>query len=96
MRHPATTRPPPAGESRNFRTDYLEGPQYVPLLLRARELGRELEQETGMQVLNLNGGLVIGPENFPHIRNALTCVGDFDLPHHLLEPRPWRSGIPST
>ncbi|MDT7559715.1 MAG: sarcosine oxidase [Pseudonocardiales bacterium] len=73
------------GESRIFRTAYLEGPQYVPLLVRARELWRELEQESGQSLLNLNGGLMIGPEDSDSMRNVLVSADRFDLPHEVLD-----------
>ncbi|HEX4357867.1 MAG TPA: N-methyl-L-tryptophan oxidase [Pseudonocardia sp.] len=73
------------GESRIFRTAYLEGPQYVPLLLRARELWRELERESGQQLLTLNGGLMIGPEDSDSMRNVLVSAERFDLPHEVLD-----------
>ena len=73
------------GESRIFRTAYLEGPQYVPLLLRARELWRELERESGQQLLTLNGGLMLGPEDSDSMRNVLVSAERFDLPHEVLD-----------
>jgi sarcosine oxidase len=73
------------GESRIFRTAYMEGPQYVPLLLRARELWRELERESGIDLLTLNGGLMIAPEDSDTIRNVLASANDFDVPHRVLD-----------
>ena len=73
------------GESRIFRTAYLEGPQYVPLLIRARELWRELERESGADLLTLNGGLMIGPEDSSSIRNVLASAEDFAIPHRVLD-----------
>jgi sarcosine oxidase len=73
------------GESRIFRTAYLEGPQYVPLLLRARQLWRELEEESGADLLNLNRGLMIGHEESDAMRNVLASARDFDLPHRVLD-----------
>ena len=73
------------GESRIFRTAYLEGPQYVPLLVRARELWRELEHESRLDLLNLNGGLMIGHEDSEAMRNVLASAAEFDLPHRLLD-----------
>jgi sarcosine oxidase len=73
------------GESRIFRTAYLEGPQYVPLLLRARELWRELEHEAEVDLLTLNGGLMIGPGESESIRNVLASAADFDIPHRVLD-----------
>jgi len=73
------------GESRIFRSAYLEGPQYVPLLLRARELWRELERESGQQLLTLNGGLMIGSADSDSMRNVLVSAERFDLPHEVLD-----------
>lgn len=73
------------GESRIFRTAYLEGPQYVPTLLRARELWRELEAESGHDLLTLNGGLMIGPEESESMRNVLSSIDRFSLPHEVLD-----------
>ncbi|HEX4246956.1 MAG TPA: N-methyl-L-tryptophan oxidase [Pseudonocardia sp.] len=73
------------GESRIFRSAYLEGPQYVPLLLRARELWRELERESGQQLLTLNGGLMIGSSDSGSMRNVLVSAERFDLPHEVLD-----------
>lgn len=82
------------GESRIFRTAYLEGAPYVPLLLRARELWRELEAESGRELLTLNGGLMIGEERTEAIRNVLACARDFDLPHQVLDPAAMRRRYP--
>ncbi|MGZ4579910.1 MAG: N-methyl-L-tryptophan oxidase [Nocardioidaceae bacterium] len=82
------------GESRIFRTAYMEGPQYVPLLLRSRELWRELEQQTGTALLTLNGGLMIGPEESTDMGNVLASARDFDLPHRLLDAREMGSAYP--
>lgn len=73
------------GESRIFRTAYLEGPEYVPMLLRARELWQELEAETGYHLLTLNGGLMAGDAGHEAMRNALASVERFSLPHEVLD-----------
>ena len=39
---------------------YWEDPRYVPLLLRAYELWRRLEVDTGQALLHITGGLMIG------------------------------------
>lgn len=82
------------GESRIFRTAYLEGPQYVPLLLRARELWRELERESGFDLLNLNRGLMIGHEDSVGMRNVLASARDFELPHRVLDTDEMRRTYP--
>jgi sarcosine oxidase len=73
------------GESRIFRTAYMEGPEYVPTLLRAYELWRELEGETGLDLLTLNGGLMVGAADHELIRNVLHSIEQFSLPHEVLD-----------
>ncbi|CAM5771037.1 N-methyltryptophan oxidase [Labrys miyagiensis] len=75
------------GESRIFRTAYKEGAKYVPLLLRARELWRELEAETGIPLLTLNGGLMMGRDTTPGMVNVLATAESFNLDHEILTPR---------
>jgi sarcosine oxidase len=72
------------GESRMLRTAYWEGPGYVPLVRSAIELWRQLEQETGTELLTMTGGLMIGrPEEDP-VAGALRAAQEHDLPHQLL------------
>jgi sarcosine oxidase len=73
------------GESRMFRLAYLEGPQYVPMLLRARDLWRELEAETGRDLLTVTGGLMIGDADSGEIRNVIDSAERFALPHEVLD-----------
>lgn len=83
---PGHDRSAHGGESRIFRTAYLEGPAYVSLLQEAQRLWRQLEQETGQQLLTLNGGLMIAPRATDFLHNVTACIERFDLPHELLEP----------
>ena len=73
------------GESRLFRTAYMEGAEYVPLLQKAKELWRKLEKESGNSLLTLNGGLMIGEEGSDVIKNVLKSISDFNLPHEILK-----------
>lgn len=73
------------GESRMFRVAYREGPQYVPMLLRARELWRELEAESGRELLTVTGGLMIGDAGSGEIRNVIDSAKAFALPHEVLD-----------
>jgi sarcosine oxidase len=50
------------GLTRIIRLAYFEHPDYVPLLRRAYELWRELEPETGEQLLHTTGIIEGGPE----------------------------------
>src|SRR5947207_6281560 len=49
------------GETRVIRQAYFEHPDYVPLLLRAYELWRALENETETDLLHQVGLLQVGP-----------------------------------
>jgi sarcosine oxidase len=49
------------GQTRVIRQAYFEHPDYVPLLLRAYELWRELEQEAATDLLHQVGLLQVGP-----------------------------------
>ena len=54
-----------AGESRVFRMVYVEGGHYAPLLLRARELWRELEAACGSELLHVTGVVTIMDHDHP-------------------------------
>jgi sarcosine oxidase len=72
------------GESRAFRTAYLEGSKYVPLLMDSRQQWRELEQDTNTDLFTLNGGLMIGNEQHESIKTILECVRTYDLDHEII------------
>lgn len=74
-----------AGESRIFRTAYKEGASYVPLLLRARELWRELEATSGRALLTMCGGLTIGAPDEPDVAAVRRCAEEAGLPHEILD-----------
>lgn len=81
---PGHDRAAAGGESRIFRTAYLEGPEYVPLLQRALQLWRELEHESGQPLLTMTGGLMIGREDSEAIRNVLASCEQFSLAYEVL------------
>src|SRR2546428_11783824 len=47
------------GDTRIFRTAYFESPEYVPLLQRAHRLWRQLEKESGAELLTMAGGVAL-------------------------------------
>src|SRR3982751_524143 len=49
------------GHSRMIRLAYYEHPDYVPLLRRAYERWRELEQLSDQRLLQTTGGIYAGP-----------------------------------
>ncbi|HLU56735.1 MAG TPA: N-methyl-L-tryptophan oxidase [Pseudonocardia sp.] len=72
------------GESRLFRMAYHEGPEYVPLLRRARELWLELAAVSGRDLFLPTGCLSIGLPDLPPMVNVRRSVTDHDLEHEVL------------
>src|SRR5881394_3146609 len=60
---PAHDRGSSHGKSRMIRQAYFEDPAYVPLVLRSYELWRELEKQTGEELLKITGVISVGEEN---------------------------------
>lgn len=82
------------GESRIFRTAYLEGAEYVPLLQESYRQWLQLEEETGKQLLTINGGLMIGAPNSQNLRNVLKSIETFGLDHEVLNEQAAQSRFP--
>ena len=73
------------GDTRIFRTAYFESPEYVPLLQRAYPLWRQLEEESGAQLLTMTGALAIGPPDGELVAGVLTSARENQLPYRLLD-----------
>lgn len=84
---PAHDRGSSHGESRIIRKAYYEDPCYVPLILRAYELWRELEQESGETLLTVTGGLMIGRPDSAVVAGALASAQQWGLRHQLLNSK---------
>jgi sarcosine oxidase len=69
------------GESRRFATHSMGDPRDVPLAVEAARLWRELEAETGRDILTLNGGITIGPRDAPGLINAEKSAVAYGLPY---------------
>lgn len=82
------------GETRIFRTAYLEGPEYVPLLQESRRLWRQLERDTGFGILTQSGALMIGSESTQSMQNVVESVRKYELPHEVLSPGEMRALYP--
>lgn len=78
------------GDSRIIREMYFEHPMYVPLLQRAYELWAELGP-----VLNIHGGLMIGPENGMLVTGTLRSAREHGLPHEILSAAEVRRRYPA-
>ncbi len=82
------------GQTRIIRQSYWEDTRYVPLLLRAYELWRRLEADTGKELLRLTGGLMIGPSAGALVYGSRRSAEMFGLPHEVLETAELRRRYP--
>ena len=92
---PANDRGSSHGRSRIIRQAYAEGAMYVPLLLRAYELWRELEMETGRVLMQITGGLMIGDPSSKTVSGALASARQYGLAHELLDSTDVRRRFPA-
>src|SRR5207249_4411732 len=77
------------GKNRVVRQAYYEDPSYVPLLLRAYELWRELD------LLTITGGLMIGRPDSEVVAGSLRSARQHSLPHELLDAGQIRRRFPA-
>jgi sarcosine oxidase len=72
------------GESRVIRMAYYEHPKYVPLLRRAYELWREVERDSGENLLTITGGLMIGTPESELVEGSQTSARQHGLDYEML------------
>ena len=72
------------GDSRIIREQYFEHPLYVPLVQRAYQLWRELEQNTCRPLMMITGGLMIGPTDGVVVTGTIRSAIEHRLPHDVL------------
>lgn len=72
------------GTNRIIRLAYFEHPLYVPILRRAYELWRELEQLSSEQILFVTGSMDIGAQGSEVINGSLASCREHHLHHELL------------
>lgn len=82
------------GRSRVIRQAYFEDLAYVPLLLRAYELWRELERTTGHSLLTITGGLMLGAPDSAVVAGSQRSAKQHGLPHELLDAREIKRRFP--
>lgn len=82
------------GQSRIIRQAYFEDPAYVPLLLRAYELWRQIEAETGSNLLVVTGGLMIGMPESHVVAGAIRSAEEWGLAHEVLDAATIRRRFP--
>lgn len=72
------------GDSRIIRMAYFAHPDYVPLLRRAYELWRELENGSALELMTLTGLLCIGEPEGALIRGLEECYTAHEIEHERL------------
>ena len=72
------------GFNRIIRLAYFEDPSYVPLLRRAYENWKELEQRFGERLLHLTGGIDAGLPGSQMVEGSLRACREHDLTHVVL------------
>jgi sarcosine oxidase len=73
------------GVNRIIRLAYMEDPAYVPLLRRAYERWRELEQRLGQPILIITGGVDVGLPDSGTFSGALESARIHGLEHEILD-----------
>ncbi|MCP2032130.1 sarcosine oxidase [Okibacterium sp. HSC-33S16] len=82
------------GHSRLFRGGASEGPLYVDLARRSRELWEEAERQTGREILTLVSGLTLGSAESELIETTRAALEARGLPHETLDADEVRSRFP--
>jgi sarcosine oxidase len=82
------------GLSRIIRLSYYEHASYVPLLRRAWDLWRELERDSGENLLTQTGGLYMGPPDGALVSGSLASARMHGLAHEVLDNAELRRRYP--
>ncbi len=82
------------GASRIIRQAYHENPAYVPLVQRAYELWEQLERDSGRNLLQLTGGLMVGPPGSAVVEGTLASAIEHNLPYQTLDARELKRRYP--
>lgn len=72
------------GQTRLFRVACLEHPNLVRIAQRSRQLWDELQAKTGSTILDITGGLMLGPPGTEVIDGTLAAADAHDLPVEVL------------
>ena len=83
------------GSTRLIRLGYFEHPSYVPLLRRAYELWRALEQASSRKLLHVTGIAEIGPPDGVLVQGTLASARLHALPHEPLTAAELMRRIPA-
>jgi sarcosine oxidase len=79
------------GDTRITRQAIGEGEQFVPFALRSYEIWREIESETGADLLTITGGLIMSAEsqhslhgNSDFLETTIAAANKFGISHRIL------------
>lgn len=75
-----------SGQTRIFRHAYAEGPEYIPLVMRADALWMDLETATKTTLLHRVGGLEMAAPGYVHARRARESAAHYGLDFQWLTP----------
>ncbi|KAB1197821.1 MULTISPECIES: N-methyl-L-tryptophan oxidase [Haloferax] len=78
------TRGSSHGDTRIFRLTQPEHPEYVPLAKRAHELWREVETESGTNLLTTTGSVHAGPAGGSMVEDSVRSCEAHDIDHEVL------------
>ncbi|WP_020579374.1 N-methyl-L-tryptophan oxidase [Actinopolymorpha alba] len=74
-----------AGQTRRFSVQSQRERRFTPLALEALDLWRELEAATGRRLLDLVGGLILGPADADALVSAARSARELGLDHEVLD-----------
>jgi sarcosine oxidase len=83
------------GGTRIIRQAYFEGPAYVPLLRGAFDGWRELQEQSGRELVRLCGGIYIGDPDSVIVTGSLEAARLHGLPHEVLNAAEIRARFPT-
>lgn len=83
------------GRSRVTRQAYHEHPSYVPLVLRAYELWRQAERDSGRSLLTVTGGVMISDPAAGLVAGGQRSAEQWGLPYEILTAAEIRRRFPT-
>ncbi len=69
------------GDTRITRLAIGEGEEYVPLVRRSHELWREIEQQAGVELLTITGGVVLATSGAEFLTRTRACASRYGIAH---------------
>ena len=82
------------GLTRIIRLAYCEHPAYVPLLFRAYDLWRNLENLTGERILFVTGSLDVGPIGGRVVRGSIATCEQYSIRHEIMDSQQIQQRFP--